>query len=163
MSGRFVTRLAVFVVIRNAAGEILLQQRANTGYLDGYWDLPSGHVEHGESLLDAAVRELAEEVGVTVAKDTLKLINIDQYFMGKTDHDYVNFTFAASGWQGEPRICEPEKCSTIGWFALGALPEKCVNVVRVNERAGFGDQLTFAVTDRAAFESLVGPLPHPSA
>ncbi len=43
---RFMTRQAVFVVLRNGNGEVLLQQRANTGYLDGYWDLPSGHVEY---------------------------------------------------------------------------------------------------------------------
>jgi 8-oxo-dGTP pyrophosphatase MutT (NUDIX family) len=156
MSDRLVTRLAVFVIVRNPAGEILLQQRANTGYLDGYWDLPSGHVEQDEPLLDAAVRELAEEVGITTPKDALQLVNIDQYFLGRTDHDYVNFTFAASRWRGTPRICEPEKCSTIGWFAPDALPEKCVNVVRVNERDGFSSELTFAVTDKKAYASMMG-------
>lgn len=48
---RFVTRMAVFVCVRNQKGEILLQQRTNTGYLDGYWDFAaSGHVEYGESV-----------------------------------------------------------------------------------------------------------------
>jgi 8-oxo-dGTP diphosphatase len=156
MNDRLVTRLAVFVIIRNQAGEILLHQRANTDYLDGYWDLPSGHVERDEPLLDAAVRELAEEVGVVVAKDALTLVNIDQCFMRETNPDYVNFTFAASRWDGEPHICEPEKCSAIGWFAPDALPEKCVNVVRVNERAGFGDELTYSVTDQLTYKALLG-------
>ncbi|MGH7241490.1 MAG: NUDIX domain-containing protein, partial [Candidatus Saccharimonadales bacterium] len=43
-SERFQTHVAVFVIIRNDAGEILLQKRQNTSYLDGYWDFPSGHV-----------------------------------------------------------------------------------------------------------------------
>ncbi len=62
------TRQAVFVVIRNDNNEILLQQRANTGYLDEYWDLPSGHVEYGESLSESAVREVEEEIGFNKAK-----------------------------------------------------------------------------------------------
>ena len=53
MAQRHMTRQAVFVVIRNDNNEILLQQRANTGYLDEYWDLPSGHVEYGESLSES--------------------------------------------------------------------------------------------------------------
>ena len=151
------TRMAVFVILRNEQGEILLQQRANTGYLDGYWDLPSGHVEYGESIQQTAVRELLEEVGVRVHEEDLTLVHIDQYFIGRADNrDYVNFTFSASNWQGEPKICEPEKCSAIGWFKPGALPEKCVNVVRVNEAAGFSDHLTFSTTDAESFARLMG-------
>lgn len=153
MSERFRTMSAVFVVLRNEKDEILLQQREGTGYLDGYWDLPSGHLEYGESIKGTGVREVLEEVGVTVEPEDLTLINIDQYFI---DKEYINFTFAARDWQGEPRICEPEKCSAIGWFAVNALPEKCVNVVRVNEQDGFSDELTYAITTRESYESLMG-------
>jgi len=68
MTDRFMTRMAVFVILRNEAGEILLEQRANTGYLDGYWDLPSGHVEYAESIHQTAVREVLEEGVVNEAK-----------------------------------------------------------------------------------------------
>jgi 8-oxo-dGTP diphosphatase len=153
---RFMTRLAVFVILRNDAGKILLQQRAGTGYLDGYWDLPSGHVEYGESIHDTAVREVAEEVGVQIRVEDLALVHIDQYFIGRTDRDYVNFTFTARAWEGEPKLGEPEKCSAIGWFASDMLPEKCVNVVRVNEAAGFSDELTFSTTDTESFARLMG-------
>ena len=159
MAERFMVRVAVFVILRNDKGEILLQRRAQTNYLDGYWDLPSGHVERGESLRDTAVRELLEEVGVRVVVEELKLVNIDQVFL---NHDYINFTFEAKHWQGEPKICEPQKCSAIGWFAPDALPDKCVNVVRVNERTGFSEELTYAVVDESAYKSLMGePFPWP--
>lgn len=153
MAERFLTRQAVFVVLRNDKNEILLQQRSGTGYLDGYWDLPSGHVEQGESLRDTATRELFEEVGVTTRPEDLRLTHLDQYFL---DRDYVNYVFSVDEWEGEPKICEPEKCSAIGWFAVNALPEKCVNVVRVAEQAGFTDELTFSVTDEKSFETLMG-------
>ncbi|HSX06458.1 MAG TPA: NUDIX domain-containing protein [Candidatus Saccharimonadia bacterium] len=152
MADRFVTRQATFCVIRNDKGEILLQQRANTGYLDGYWDLPSGHLEYGEDMRICAARELEEEMGLTATAESLRLIHIDQYFL---DKDYTNFVFEVDAWQGEPKICEPEKCSAIGWFAPGAFPEKCVNVVRVTEHGGFGGELTYSVTDRATYAEIM--------
>ena len=153
MTDRFVTRQAAFCVVRNEKGEILLQQRANTGYLDGYWDLPSGHLEHGEDMRVSAVRELEEEMGLIAAPESLRLIHIDQYFL---DKDYTNFVFEVDTWEGEARICEPEKCGAIGWFAPGEFPEKCVNVVRVTERGGFGGELSYYVTNHATYAEVMG-------
>jgi len=151
MSERFLTRQAVFVIVRNESNEILLQQRANTGYLDGYWDLPSGHVEYGESLLDSAVRETKEEIGIIVSPDDLSLIHIEQFFF---NNNYVNYTFEAAKWDGEPKIGEPNKCSAIGWYAINALPEKCVNAVRSNQKSGFSQELTFSKTTAENYDSL---------
>lgn len=153
-SQRFTTHLAVFAIVRNDRGEILLQQRANTGYLDGYWDFPSGHVEYGESIHNAVVRELHEEVGLAAPIKAARLKHIDQYFL---DRDYVNFVFVIDEWSGEPMIGEPEKCSDLTWFSPDALPEKCVNTVRVMEGAGFdGDEITYSITDQASFKTLLG-------
>lgn len=151
MTERHMTRQAVFIVIRNEKNEILLQQRANTGYLDGYWDLPSGHIECGESLRDCAARELKEEVDVVVLPEDLTLIHVEQFFVEK---DYVNYTFEAKNWSGEPKIGEPEKCSAIGWFAVNALPDNCVNAVRSNEETGFSKELTYSVTTSANYATL---------
>jgi mutator protein MutT len=157
MAERFVTRTAVFMVVVNDDNKILLQQRAGTGYLDGYWDFPSGHVEPDEALRDAASRELLEEVGLTTAAEDLNLIHIDQYFL---DRNYINFTFKAKKWQGTPAIGEPDKVSAIDWFALDELPTQCVNVVRATVQAGLSDELTYSVTDKESYVTLMGePLP----
>lgn len=52
------------------AGEVLLIRRAKPPLTDA-WSLPGGHVEPGETMLDAAHRELTEETGVTARLDTL--------------------------------------------------------------------------------------------
>ena len=156
MTERHLTRQAVFIVLRNEKGEILLQQRANTGYLDGYWDLPSGHIEYGESLRDCAARETKEEVDVDVSPEDLSLIHIEQFYVEK---DYVNYTFEAKQWNGTPSIAEPEKCSAIGWFAVDALPDKCVNAVRSNEQSNFSSDLTYSVTTAANYDSLIRKVP----
>jgi 8-oxo-dGTP diphosphatase len=51
-----------FAAVRDIAGRLLLVRRCDTGD----WELPGGHVDPGESASDAAVRETAEESGMTV-------------------------------------------------------------------------------------------------
>jgi 8-oxo-dGTP pyrophosphatase MutT (NUDIX family) len=51
-----------FAVVRDPAGRVLLVRRAD----DGYWELPGGRIDVGESASAAAVREVAEEAGVEV-------------------------------------------------------------------------------------------------
>lgn len=152
MSERFQVLQAVFVILRNKENEILLQKRAGTGYFDGYWDFPSGHVELGESLRDAVSRETKEETSINVAPVNLSLIHIEQFFV---DRNYINYTFVARKWDGEPRICEPNKCSDLGWFAADALPSKCVNAVRAVEASGFSPDLTYSVTEKTNFAALI--------
>jgi len=54
---------AAFAAVRNVAGEVLLVRRID----DGYWELPGGRLEVGESAAQAVIREVAEELGVTIA------------------------------------------------------------------------------------------------
>ncbi len=58
--------LTVDVVIENDRGEVLLMRR-NTEPFKGTWVLPGGYVEAGETVEQAAVREVKEEVGLDVA------------------------------------------------------------------------------------------------
>ncbi len=153
MTERATTRWAVFVIIRNKAGEILLQQRALGKYLGGYWDFPSGHGEYDEDIRVTTIRELKEEVDLDGKPEDLRLTHIDQYFV---EVEYINFVFVLDSWRGTPKVCEPDKCSGVGWFALDKLPEKCVNVVRAVETAGFGNELTYSVTDKHTYHDLMG-------
>lgn len=117
---RFLARSAVFVAVLNGAGDVLLQRRANTGYMDGWYDLPSGHVEQDEPVLAAAVRELKEEANIDAKEADLQLWHVNQF--SANGQYYYNFFFIAKHWQGTPQIMETEKCDDMGFFALGALP-----------------------------------------
>lgn len=150
---RATTRWAVFVIVRNERGEILLQQRGPDRYLGGFWDFPSGHGEQGEDIRVSIARELKEEVGLDGRPEDMRLVHIDHYFV---EVDYINFVFVLDSWQGTPKVCEPDKCSAVGWFSQDKLPEKCVNVVRAVEAAGFGNELTYSVTDKGVFYNLMG-------
>lgn len=144
---------AVFMIVRDAAGRVLLHRRANTGFMDGYYDFPSGHVEAGESFTEAAVRELAEEVGLATTESDLQLVHLNQVYLKLA---YINIIFEVTRWSGSPTIMEPNKCDDLQFFALDALPEKCTLGVRDVERAGFVEPPTISIVTSADFELLVG-------
>jgi 8-oxo-dGTP pyrophosphatase MutT (NUDIX family) len=59
---RTTIRLTVAVLLRNREGHLLLEKRRDCGL----WGMPGGRVEPGESISDAAVREVFEETGFTI-------------------------------------------------------------------------------------------------
>ncbi len=101
-------------------GNILLQRRFNTGWQDGNYSFVSGHIEDNEQVLDAAIREAKEEIGVKLHKDTLKVIHV---MHNKTDSNYINFFIKVNAWEGEPAIMEPDKSDDLSWYPVDSLPE----------------------------------------
>lgn len=146
-------KAAVFIIVRDDAGKILLQRRAATGFMDGYYDFPSGHVDTEESFTEAAVRELAEETGVITAEEDLEALHINQNYL---DSPYINVVFTAKKWTGTPRIMESDKCDDQQFFAVDALPEKCTLAVRYVERAGWTGGLHLSKITPEDFRELIG-------
>lgn len=64
---------AAHIWIYNKNGEVLMQLRAKgKDSFPGYWDISvAGHVDSGEKPLEAAVRELSEEIGINILPDQL--------------------------------------------------------------------------------------------
>ncbi|WP_086845515.1 NUDIX hydrolase [Amycolatopsis kentuckyensis] len=106
-------------------GQLLLTRRKG-GYGDGMWHLPSGHLEPGESLVDAAAREAAEEVGLRLNTSDLTLVH-SVHVRDSGPEPRLGFFFAVNAWHGEPTNLEPEKCDAVTWFPLDALPERIID------------------------------------
>lgn len=105
--------------------EVLLQLRQNTGYMDGHWTAgAAGHVEPGETALHAAIRELQEELGLSVEPGDLSPSSVMQRTDGSDAplEQRVEWFFSCSRWRGEPTIHEPRKCAELRWFPLDDLP-----------------------------------------
>ena len=88
-------RAAVYMLIKQG-DKYLVIRRHNTGYRDGQYTVPAGHVDDGESARAAAVRELAEEVGLRAIEADAELVHTMQRHEG--EFDYIDFYFNIAAW-----------------------------------------------------------------
>lgn len=123
-------RMVVTVHLVFQRGEqILLLRRWQTGWADGCYSLPAGHVDGGEPVRAAAAREAYEECGAAIppTPDGLALLGV---MHRRSDREQMDFFFRAQTWTGEPYNREPEKCDHLAWFSRSALPANTVPYVR---------------------------------
>ncbi|MDY0013062.1 MAG: NUDIX domain-containing protein [Rhodocyclaceae bacterium] len=114
-------------VVLEQEGAVLLMRRAGTGFFDGLYSLPGGHVEPGESIRQAARRETEEEIGVTLALADLECLGVVHRL---SDTNRIDFFLAARAWDGVPTLREPHKCDHLAWFPREALPHNTVPYIR---------------------------------
>jgi 8-oxo-dGTP diphosphatase len=117
----------VHLILLNHAGEVLFGQRHNTGYEDGAWHVPSGHLEAGESVVTALVREAREEVGIVIEERDVEFAHI---MHNSSSGGRAAFFFTVRRWAGVAENREPGKCKGLRWFPLGALPEHMIDYCR---------------------------------
>lgn len=101
----------------NSAGRVLIAQRPQHKQLGGLWEFPGGKVEPGESPEQALVRELREELDVTVETNALTPFAF-------ASHAYEDFhllmpLYVVRTWQGEPIAREAQ---ALAWAAPAELP-----------------------------------------
>jgi ADP-ribose pyrophosphatase YjhB (NUDIX family) len=118
-------------VIRDGAGRILLIQRAD----NGYWALPAGAMEVGESVTENAAREAFEETGLRPTE----LVPFALYTGGR--HTFTNMwghtyqlhvtAFRVDAWDGE-LVTRTDETTDARWFAADALPEPLSGSVPVS-------------------------------
>ncbi len=61
-------RIAVRAIISNDFGAVLILQRTNTKYSAGFWELPGGKVEYGETVVNALEHEIQEETSLKITE-----------------------------------------------------------------------------------------------
>ncbi len=121
---RFTLRCAVYAILIRRR-KILLLRRARTGWMDGKYSLPAGHLEDKESVIDALARETREEVGIMISLASTTLVH--------TMHRrslYVDLFFTVGAWSGEIINAEPNKHDELRWCPIAALPENTAPSVR---------------------------------
>ena len=124
MRATFPTTVHLFFFREN---QILLLRRFNTGFADGMYSVPAGHLDGGETVIAAASREALEEIGVRLEADC---IHFSQVMHRKDGDERVDFFVHISEWNGEPFNAEPEKCDEIRWVDLDDLPANTIPYIR---------------------------------
>ena len=97
----------------------MLLRRYNTGYEDGNYGLPSGHLENNESATQALCREVKEEIDIKLKLQDLKFIHV---MHRKESDNRIDLFFITKSYQGMPKNNEPDKCDDINWFPINNLP-----------------------------------------
>ncbi|MEK7464953.1 MAG: NUDIX domain-containing protein, partial [Patescibacteria group bacterium] len=99
MKERFTIVPAVYLILIRD-GEVLLGRRRNTGFHDGEYMLPSGHVDGGETFREAMIREAKEEIGIVLDSKDLRLVHTMHRKSGEQERG--DFFFTTERWEGEP-------------------------------------------------------------
>lgn len=116
--------------------QILVLRRFNTGYADGQYSLPAGHLDGNETVIEAAAREAQEEVGVRLEAEHIRFSSVMHRLDGE---ERVDFFVEVQTWDGEPVNAEPEKCDDIRWVNVDDLPTNTIPYIQQalnNHQAG---------------------------
>lgn len=125
-------RVLMFVgaraVIRDAAGRVLLIQRAD----NAHWALPAGAMELGESIAECAVREVWEETGLRASALTPFAFYTGAHytFTNTYGHTYQHFivAFRVDAWQGEV-LTSTDETTDAAFYPDGQLPQPLTSTV----------------------------------
>lgn len=80
----------------------------------GTWSLPGGRVKKGETLEQAAIREVKEETGVTV--EVYDIVSVNEAFFEERGHHALFFTFKAKIIHGTPAVQDVKEISRVDWM-----------------------------------------------
>lgn len=131
MSERYCCKLVTDLMltrknVQSGDTEVLLSLRKNTGYRDGEYELPGGHVEAGEDLMQAMVREAKEELLIDIKVEYLKIAHILHHHNG----DRINFILTTEKYEGTPKIGEADQCEKLEWFNIKKLPTNIIPKIK---------------------------------
>lgn len=105
------------MIIKN--GKVLLGKRKGS-HGDGEYSFPGGHLEYMESFYDCAIREVKEECGLDIENVRFQFVsNVTKY----TPKHYVHIGLIADWKNLEPKILEPDKCESWGWYEINEAPK----------------------------------------
>jgi 8-oxo-dGTP diphosphatase len=149
---RFVLSASVFL---HRDGEILILKRAG-GYAGGGWFIPGGHVEFGESPLQAAVRETVEEAGIELDPTTLRLVDITTFYPAP-DVQHHGVIFLAECPHGVECVLNEEHTG-FRWVTPDYYCQRFLNEERMRA-LGIGDDLILTTREtRRVTESVIREL-----
>lgn len=119
-AGRSMVRVGVGAVVRRSDGALLLVRRRGV-HGDGTWSTPGGHLDFGESPEACAVREAAEETGVTATN--ARVVGHTNDLMPEDGRHYVTIWVLLDHVAGDGEALATHELDDVRWFARDALPE----------------------------------------
>lgn len=121
----------ILILTRKLDGQkqVLLQHRGQTEMLANKWDCISGHVEAQETVRQAMVREVYEELGVYIQADDLAFVGLTHLRLDD-ETTYYNIYLTTDRFVGTPQIMETDKHDVLKWVNLTDLPTMANEIVQ---------------------------------
>lgn len=118
--------VGVFVI--NDKNQVLLQRRSpNKRYDANKWALCAGHVDAYESLEDAAIREIKEEIGIDVSKQDLHKYGEKSVSLKESNSHITYLYYIKTNLAEEDFVIQQEELSEVKWFDIDEVIEMIVN------------------------------------
>lgn len=117
MTERALFKAVVNIIIRD--GDRILLFLRNDGFFNyngGYWVLPAGHVEYGETAASATLREAKEELGIDISPTDIHFVHTTSNLASRTQS--FDFFFVVDKYSGTIKNCEGDKCAEMRWFTM---------------------------------------------
>jgi len=122
-------KVGVGAIILDKANKILLVLRKKAPKA-GSWSLPGGKVDYMETIENAIIREIKEELGVDI--EITHLVCVTNHILHSEDVHYVAPTFAVHITNGEVENRDPHALEKVQWFSINEIPE---NITMTTEYA----------------------------
>ena len=118
------TLLVVALALLDSSDRVLMQRRPENRAQGGLWEFPGGKVEPCEGPAAALVREIAEELGISIHESDVTPLTFAASQADGTTRPIVRLLYTCRNWQGEP-VPEPG-ARRIGDAAIGRPAGGCV-------------------------------------
>lgn len=125
---RFSMLVSVHVLFFKDA-RILLSLRKNVSS-DGLYGLVAGHLNEGETVTHAIIREAKEEADIDINPADIEFTTVCHSYSAKNKKEFIQFYVICRKWQGEIKNNEPEKCGNLKFFPVDALPKNMVPYIK---------------------------------
>lgn len=120
--------VAAFII--NDKKQVLLQKRSsNKRFNPNKWALCAGHVDAYESLEDAILREIKEEVGLDISKDDLRQFGEREFTIRDSNSHITYFYYIRSNLNEKDFIIQKEELSEVKWFDI----DDVINMINEND------------------------------
>ena len=100
---------------------ILLFYRTDGFFKGGWWVLPAGHIEQGETATECAIREAKEELDIDVEQKDVEFAHIVSNVASKTES--FDFFFIIKNYSGKVKNCENQRCAKMKFVSPEELKE----------------------------------------
>ncbi len=121
---------AIYMIIKNEKGEILFQRRCGSKLWPDFLGLPAGHVDKGEDVYQALVREAKEELNIDInVKDIEDTFVVNR--INKNLKPYYDVYFVIKNYKGIIKINEPNKCQELKWVLLDNMPDDVIEFEKI--------------------------------